>query len=182
MADLFQTDVRCEAEISACGLYRYSLRRVWDDSLPLALWIMLNPSVADATQDDPTIRRVVGFARAWGRGGIVVTNLFAFRATDPEGLKLQDDPFGPANDSHVVDEAKACGLVVAAWGVGGGYRDAGRCMVETLRAHGVQLHCLGVTKDGHPRHPLYLPRGLKPIPFGAELIARKSLENKGDLQ
>lgn len=170
MPDLFESqNLSTESSGAHFGpdpRYRYTLWRRWADGAA-ANFIMLNPSTATEAADDPTIRRCVGFARAWGCGGIVVTNLFAFRATDPKCLREVDDPFGPANDCHVVDEARASAVVVAAWGVGGGYRSAAQCMAETLRAHGVRLQCLGVTKDGHPRHPLYVKGDAKLIPFGA---------------
>src|SRR5262245_19133112 len=104
MGDLFQTK---EALISPCGLYRYWLTRTWDNSLRRVCWVMLNPSTADAEQDDPTIRRCVGFARSWGAGGIIVVNLFAFRASDPKALLRAADPVGPDNDGHILKSVLA---------------------------------------------------------------------------
>jgi hypothetical protein len=174
--DLFdqQTEVALplsSAVISECGRYRYRLTRTWDAALDPACFVMLNPSTADATHDDPTIRRCVGFARGWGCGGIVVVNLFAFRATDPaEMFRASLAAIGPENDRHVRDAAEQCRPVVAAWGAHGGFlrRDAAarRLLVDV----GSAVLCLGVTKQGHPRHPLYVPAAqpLVPLPYPSE--------------
>lgn len=153
--------IRMSAELSDDGVYRYELRRVWGDPDRLVGWIMLNPSTADATTDDPTIRRCMGFARDWGFGGIVVRNLFALRATDPAVLKTHPDPIGPANNYWLL-HAAGDPLTVCAWGVHGvlGGRDAQ--VGRLLRAGGVHLLHLGLTKGGHPRHPLYLPKLARP--------------------
>src|SRR4029079_19593153 len=108
-----------DAVMSPCGRYRYRLTRVWDESRPAVCWVMLNPSTADAVKDDPTIRRGSSFSWSWGAGGLVVVNLFAFRATNPADLLDAPDPVGPENDAHVRDAAKGAGLVMAAWGVHG---------------------------------------------------------------
>src|SRR5262245_13227298 len=115
MPDLFQ---QSSAELSPCGRYRYALTRTWGDPKKVVCWVMLNPSTADADQDDPTIRRCLGFSRAWGAGGLVVVNLFALRATDPDQLRIAADPVGPDNDSHLSTAAFGR-LVVAAWGARG---------------------------------------------------------------
>lgn len=158
MNDLFNagTNVRRDAVISECGQYRYWLSRHWDDTLRPACFVMLNPSTADARQDDPTIRRCVSFARSWGAGGVVVVNLFAFRSTDPSGLRLVTDPVGPENDTHLRRAVEQCHPVVAAWGAGGGLRNRAAGVQSLLLQVGLPVTCLGVTKDGHPRHPLYV--------------------------
>jgi hypothetical protein len=127
---------------------------------------MLNPSTADAEQDDPTIRRCIGFAKAWGFGGIAVRNIFALRATDPRELYKSDDPVGPGNDEAICDLAGLCPLIVAAWGVHGGLRNRGRQVCELLAGAGAEVVCLGVTKDGHPKHPLYVAADAERMPFG----------------
>lgn len=175
MKDLFGSDVepvvRKAAVLSACGLYRYRLERTWDDALAPALFVMLNPSTADATVDDPTVRRCIGFARSWGCGGVVVVNLFAFRATDPAALLSAADPVGPDNFRHVIDaiEVDKPAKVVCAWGA---HRlpPMGNEMVARIRMTGRELHCLGMTMAGCPRHPLYVPASADLVPFKVEVL------------
>lgn len=152
------------AVISDCGLYRYVLTRTWDACLPRISFVMLNPSTADANQDDPTIRRCMGFARDWGCGGIQVFNLFALRATNPNELHDVDDPVGPHNDLFIREHIDQ--RIVAAWGVMGTYRDRERHVLELLRRMPVTVECLGVTKHGRPKHPLYVPAATKLERFG----------------
>jgi hypothetical protein len=164
---LFEVDdlIR-EAVIDATGTYRYRLSRIWGtDPGPgrLVNFIMLNPSTADATEDDPTIRRCVGFARSWGFGGIVVTNLFAFRATEPKDMISAFDPYGPENDGYVFATAARSPLVVCAWGAHGTLHHRGAEVVRGLRARDITPHHLGLTKGGQPRHPLYLPGAARPV-------------------
>jgi hypothetical protein len=147
------------AVISECGLFRYRLTRVWDPALRRACYIGLNPSTADATSDDPTIRRCVSFARDWGCGGIEMVNLFAFRATDPAAMLAAADPVGPENDRHIRSAAEHCWPVVAAWGVSGTFRGRDEEVRKILRRVGVAVGALKVTKEGHPGHPLYIRRG-----------------------
>ncbi len=149
------------AVISPCGRYRYVLWRHWGGPGGEAMIVGLNPSTADADRDDPTIRRCIAFARGWGYAGLCMTNLFAYRATRPADLMAADDPVGPDNDAWLVDAANNAAIVVAAWGVHGillGRNDAVRAMLP-------RLHGLRATKGGHPGHPLYLPRGLLPVPL-----------------
>lgn len=147
------------ADISDDGLYRYSLTRSWGAN-PWATFIMLNPSTADGTEDDPTIRRCLGFARSWGLDGITVVNLFAYRATDPDDLaaahKAGVDVVGPENRTSILACTQlASGPIVAAWGAGpAALRQLIAQRVRTLPSG---LQCLALTKAGGPRHPLYLP-------------------------
>lgn len=127
---------------------------------------MLNPSTADATQDDPTIRRCIGFARDWGYGSLKVVNLFAFRATDPSILEGAADPIGPENDRHLVETCQQADLVVAAWGNYGRLLGRDRQVVALLASHS-EIMCLGSTKCGNPRHPLYVRGDTQPMPFGS---------------
>jgi len=154
-------DLECQsATFSKCGLYRYDLRRIWrPDARPL-LWIMLNPSTADAVVDDPTVKRCTRFAVQWGHGGIVVCNLFAFRSTKPEGLLTVDDPVGlDKNDEVIAREAAEAYQVVVAWGSHGDFMGRGRQVYELIREKvGRSPLCLGTTKAGEPRHPLYVPK------------------------
>jgi hypothetical protein len=148
-------EVSRTAVLSEDGRYRYELRRAWDPLAPTVLWVMLNPSTADDRQDDPTIRRVVGFSRAWGFGTVVVVNLFAYRATDPHALLQADAPVGPANDDTLRLWAPRAAEVIAAWGL---VPKRLRWRIPQARAAlGRTMTCLGTTKEGDPRHPLYVP-------------------------
>jgi hypothetical protein len=151
------------ADISECGTYRYRLTRSWAAGYSL-FFVMLNPSTADADIDDPTIRRCMVFAKREGAGGIVVANLFAFRATSPEVMKAAPDPFGPGNAQvlHCIGmESAAFNVpIVCAWGTQGG--DAVGYVTRLFAETGARLVCLGKTKDGHPRHPLYV-KGDQPL-------------------
>jgi hypothetical protein len=118
---------------------------------------MLNPSQADAQVDDPTLRRCVGFAQAWGYGGLEVVNLFAYRASRPTALRLVDDPIGPQNDRYLRGLPDRVAAIVCAWGNGGRLGERDR-VVRALLAEYPQLYCLGRTQAGQPRHPLYCPR------------------------
>lgn len=143
-------------EMSRCGKYRYSLWRRWHPTDPLLRWMMLNPSTADASIDDPTIRKCIGFARRLGFGGIQVLNLFALRATDPKALFTAADPIGP----DYTLRGLASGPIVCAWGAHKMAAARGRKVASEIAfEHGAQspLMCLGKTKDGHPKHPLYVP-------------------------
>ncbi|MEU9014306.1 DUF1643 domain-containing protein [Streptomyces sp. NPDC048479] len=137
--------------------YRYLLTRIWDPSLPIAVFVMLNPSTADAMADDRTVGRCKDFARKrWARGGIAVVNLFALRSTDPSMLRAHPDPVGRHNASFVQHAVRHTDLVVAAWGAGGVLGDRGTQMAGALRDAGISLQCLGTTSTGQPKHPLYL--------------------------
>lgn len=157
--------VKAAATISECGQYRYDLTRWWDQSLRACVFVMLNPSTADASEDDPTIRRCVGFSRAWGFGGLAVVNLFALRATDPKVMKAHTSPVGPENDRSIRRWLENAGRVVAAWGTHGTHRGRDREVVQLMRAVSVPVFHLGVSKDGHPKHPLYLPANSEPTAF-----------------
>lgn len=148
------------AMISEDGRYRYTLEREWDRAKPTAVFVMLNPSTADANADDPTIRRCRGFAQALGYGGLVVANLFAYRATDPSDLLYVEDPVGPENDAMILAlAARGDGRVICAWGAGGTLLQRGRTVLAMLRKAGYTPMRLGEpTNGGSPRHPLYLPR------------------------
>jgi hypothetical protein len=151
------------AHISRNGDYRYTLMRQWDWSDKVVTFIGLNPSTADATQDDPTIRRCVGYARDWGYGCLYMVNLFAYRSTDPLQLQLARDPVGPLNDKTILEVVGRSQLVVAAWGNHGIYMNRDLKVRELLKG---KLHALKVSKIGQPGHPLYLKKTLKPIFWG----------------
>lgn len=159
------------AVISPCGLYRYQLWRTWGRADHLLTFIMLNPSTADADQDDPTIRRCIGFAKRDGFGGIRVLNLYALRSTDPKALPRHANPKGPANDEHLIWAFTGARLlhlpVIAAWGADKLAQPRGRTVATLAARHSVALQCLGKTKDGCPKHPLYLPGDALMAPLGA---------------
>ena len=151
--------------LSPCRKYRYSLWREWLGGEGYAMFVALNPSVADEVQDDPTIRRCIAFAKAWGYSGLCMTNLFAFRATDPRDMKIAADPVGPDNDTHLLALSADAGVIVAAWGVHGVHKGRASAVCKLLPS----LHCLALTKEGHPKHPLYLRKTLVPVPMGSGL-------------
>lgn len=163
------------ASFSPCRRYRYDLIRSWAPLLvphceprrQLAV-VMLNPSTADESTDDPTIRRVISFAKSWGYGSLVVLNLFALRATDPDVMLAADDPIGPQNDDFLRDylpRFRDAGLpVLAAWGVHGSHR--GRDTAVLTLVEGVDWRCLGTTKHAYPKHPLYVRADTKLQVYG----------------
>lgn len=162
MNDLFDNFDRSSARFSDCRRYRYELWRKWDDSKRYAMFIGLNPSTADEDTDDPTIRRCVQFAKDWGFGALCMTNLFAFRATNPRDMFAEEFPIGGhENDLALRSLADGAGVVIAAWGVHGIHQERNTDVMKMLP----KLHCLGLSDDGHPRHPLYMPKHCKPIPF-----------------
>ncbi|HCG6550620.1 TPA: DUF1643 domain-containing protein [Vibrio parahaemolyticus] len=147
------------AKLSDCRTYRYELWRTWDDSKPYAMFIGLNPSTADETEDDPTIRRCINFAKSWGYGGLCMANLFAYRATQPEDMKRTSDPIGNQNDETLILLAQNAGVIVGAWGNDGVFLNRS----EDVRALIPDLSVLKVNKSGEPAHPLYLKSTLTPI-------------------
>ncbi len=151
-----------QAYFSPCRTWRYALTR---SVAPLTgegtvTFVMLNPSIADETHDDPTIRRCIRFASDWGFARLKVVNLYAFRATDPRELAQADDPVGPENDCTIAKVVGGSDLVVCAWGV-----NAKRERAEQVLGIVAAPHALTVTKDGHPGHPLYVSAQRLPHPF-----------------
>lgn len=156
------------ALVSQDGRYRYGLFRRWGDDGPGILWVMLNPSTADADQDDPTIRRVVRFSSGWGYAHCTVVNLFAHRATFPRTLRWEHwggtDIVGPGNDDHIREASLRCAHVIFAWGAHGTYLHRDRAVWGILKNRGPL--CLGVTKmGGQPRHPLYVKGDTGTMPW-----------------
>jgi hypothetical protein len=135
--------------------YRTRLTRVWDESLGVCNFCMLNPSTATAQQNDPTVRRALGYAQRWGFGTLVVTNIFALRSTCPKQLYTSRNPVGPGNDRAILDAAKEADLLVAAWGNHCNHLDRATHIINLLRKHTIDIHCLNTTKQGQPVHPLY---------------------------
>ncbi len=196
--------LQASAQISPCGTYRYRLVREWrlgnsphwdmwqeDDGSPCldgaghqigeplsCVFVMLNPSTADGKQDDPTIRRCVAFAKAWGYDRLEVVNLFAYRATKPAhllALNHDDEPWGPFNRDAVMDAVSDAGIVVCAWGAHGGHLGQDETVLGWIQdaveiaaecdGRDIPICALSLTKDGKPRHPLYLRGDLQPVPF-----------------
>lgn len=143
------------ADFSPDRRYRFRLWRRWGEAAP-ACFCMLNPSTANETELDPTLRRCVGFAKSWRCGGLEVVNLFAVVSPDPKVLLTDPDPVGEGNDETIAATAHRAAVVVVGWGAFPEARERARDVVELLASVGVRPRCLGTTKDGHPRHPLYL--------------------------
>jgi hypothetical protein len=170
-ASLFpELHVEKSADISEDGLYRYSLTRLWGDwDGPRLCWVMLNPSTADHEVDDPTIRRCTAFSQAWGYHSLTVVNLFALRATDPKVLLVPPcNPVGPANDTAIELAVLQSTDVIAAWGTKGTIRERDYAVTRLITHKArMPLSCLALTKDGHPKHPLYVKGDTVPMSFAA---------------
>lgn len=157
-----------DAYISSCEQYRYELRRIWDEDKPKVLFIMLNPSTADSDTDDPTIRRCIGYAKDWNCGGILVGNLFAYRSTNPNGLLKVDDPIGDDNIWHIKNLVSQSDIVVCAWGNSNIVERLDKKINYDYRPLSViksKLHCLELSNNGTPKHPLQLKKDLKLINY-----------------
>lgn len=144
------------ADISRCTFYRYTLHRQFADGVGRCVFVMLNPSTADAVINDPTIVRCMGFAQSWGFKALTVVNLFAFRATDPVRLRAARDPIGCRNDEAIVNWCAVADKIVCAWGTKGKLLGRDKQVLELLKFNGFQLHFLQLTKELHPKHPLYV--------------------------
>ena len=151
------------ARFSRCRRWRTLLWRRWDESRPAANFLMLNPSTADELQLDPSCTRAYNFARLWGFGSIVITNLFAWRATDPGDMKAARDPVGRGNDAAIVRAAREAAIVVCAWGNHGAHLGRSQKVLRLLQD--LPLHVLKLNGGGEPAHPLYLRAMLKPKPW-----------------
>ncbi len=128
------------------------------------VFILLNPSTADEERNDPTIRRCIGFARAWQFGAVEVVNLFAYRATDARELLKVSDPVGEENNCFLVEAVERCSTVVVGWGIKGTLLGRGSQVLHLLAGR-KDVYCLGITKNGQPRHPLYVKGDTVLVPF-----------------
>lgn len=164
MADLF---LERDAVISDCQRYRYLLRRTWDHGKPRVLYIMLNPSTADAEKDDATIRSCIRLAKGEGYGSFEVVNLFAFRATNPMELQRAEDPIGPRNDDAIEAALHRCDMAICAWGAHPIAESRGRAVRAMIRTHRPAVFCFGRTHSGAPKHPLYIKSGTTLETYGA---------------
>ncbi len=152
------------AAFSRCRRWRYLLWRRWDAAKPVANFLMLNPSTADEFRLDPSCTRARVYAERWGYGGLIVTNIFAWRATDPDDMKAAKDPVGRANDAAILRAAREAAIVVCAWGNHGKHLDRGDDVLVLLRKNAIRLSYLRKNQaTGHPAHPLYLPGRLEPV-------------------
>lgn len=179
------TDPSRGADISPCGRYRYSLWRQWDPATLAVLWVMLNPSTADGTEDDATIRKVCTYARRWGAGGIRVVNLYPWRATNPADLPAGPEVHGEGDGSRNVEAilaaAEDAGRIIAAWGTNPGpLPNAPEHTLRLLEASGPERHrgdpprlveALKITKHGQPWHPLYVRGDVVPVPYTGSPMA-----------
>jgi hypothetical protein len=154
---------RSGATFSRCRRWRTLLWRRWDAKKPVANFLMLNPSTADEVQLDPSCTRARNYAERWGYGALLVTNLFAFRETNPNRMKAARDPVGRGNDAAILRAARQAGIVVCAWGNHGAHNDRSFKVTEFLKREGIGLHVLRVNRGGEPAHPLYLPGKLAPV-------------------
>ncbi|WP_368186030.1 DUF1643 domain-containing protein [Aestuariibius sp. HNIBRBA575] len=155
-------DAASIAIYSDCERYRYSLTRVWDANGGKVHFVMLNPSTATEVQNDPTVERCERRARALGFGGFRVTNIFAWRDTDPRKMRAAADPVGPANDAAILDGQAWADRTICAWGAHGDHLNRGVAVHRLLRQSQNPLYSLGLTKQGHPKHPLYISYQTQP--------------------
>lgn len=153
------------ASFSVDRTYRYYLYRTWEENPSYMAVIGLNPSTADETVDDPTVKRCINFAKREGYGGLFMLNLFAFRATDPKAMMAHPNPVGSWNDSTIfqITDSLSVGHVVAAWGNHGAYRNRAHDVLSFLLND--PIHCFGVTSTGQPKHPLYLRADTPLVPY-----------------
>ena len=151
------------ADYSPCFHYRYSLTRIWAPDAPRLLYVMLNPSTATEAQNDPTIERCQRRAVRLGFGAMRICNLFAWRETSPDALKRAEAPEGPENGTALSEASHWADTILCAWGVHGTHRGADVAALRVLRTSGQPLNHLGLTKHGHPRHPLYLSYDVAPV-------------------
>lgn len=156
------------AVFDSTGHYRYWLTRTWDLGRPAVNFVMLNPSTADQFQLDPTVRRCLYFAIRWGFGTLIVTNLFAWRSTDPAALRRSSNPVGAENDQFLLRGADQSALRVAAWGMHGTLHRRDTAVMRLLRFY--ELTMLGLTKGGSPRHPLYVRADTRPEPYPGPVL------------
>jgi hypothetical protein len=151
------------ALFSSCRRWRYLLWRRWDEAAPVANFLMLNPSTADEHRLDPSCTRARVYAERWGYGTLIVTNLFGWRATDPQDMKAAREPVGRGNDQAILRAAREAGIVVCAWGNHGAHLGRSAAVKAMLAKAGVRMHVLRMNSGGEPAHPLYLPGHLKPV-------------------
>lgn len=174
-------DAPSVAVYSDCERYRYALTRTWDPSGGRVAFVMLNPSTATEVQNDPTVERCEQRARRLGYGAFRVVNIFAWRDTDPRAMRAAADPVGTGNDAAIAQAASWAGHTVCGWGTHGAHLDRGAAVEALLRETGQPLFHLGLTKDGHPRHPLYIGYSVAPTRWSGRGAQQNPLQNTGNL-
>lgn len=160
---MFMTADKKGAILSKNRDYRFVLWRQWDVMKKTCVFIGLNPSTADENEDDPTLRRCINFAKAWGFGKCVIVNLFAYRATNPDELKKQEKPVGYKNNHYIKTQCNQAGLVVVAWGNLGHYLKRDEKVLKILKD--IPLKCFKITSKGQPAHPLYQAKNTVLVPY-----------------
>ena len=163
---MIEDELLRSAEFSTCGQYRYQLTRSWSNKRigknRTVAFIGLNPSIADAEFDDPTIKRCIAFAESWQFKKLFMINLFAFISTDPDQLTHEADPVGPENDRFIKSTCAQSAKLIACWGNHGAIGNRSDVVCQTISR---RLHCIRINKSGEPAHPLYLPATLTPIKY-----------------
>jgi hypothetical protein len=159
------------ARFSRCRQWRYLLWRRWGEG-PVANFLMLNPSTADEVKLDPSCTRARNYAEQWRFGALIVTNLFGWRATDPDEMKAARDPVGRGNDAAILQAARSADLVLCAWGNHGRHEGRSQFVSAYLRKAGIRLHALRMNGCGEPAHPLYLPGSLAPEAWNQKIGVR----------
>lgn len=162
--EFLQNIYRKKAIFSEDRKFRYVLTRIWDSDKPPIVFIMLNPSTADEYKLDPTNRRVVNYCKNWGYGKLITLNLFALRSTDPKKLYEVEDPVGPLNDFYIKNICQQVKFIIAGWGTHGTLHKRNDDVFALINAEG-RIFSLEQTKEGHPKHPLYVKRSVIPIPY-----------------
>ena len=157
-----QGDTNSIAIYSDCERYRYALTRVWKFEASRLVFVMLNPSTATEVQNDPTVERCERRARTLGFGSLQVTNIFAWRDTDPKKMRTAKDPIGPDNDKTIMEACSWGDQIIAAWGTHGAHLGRGVQVKQILRSSDKPVFHLGISKGGHPKHPLYIAYSQKP--------------------
>ncbi len=160
--EFLKGDAPSSATYSDDELYRYELTRIWQPDGRRVSFVMLNPSTATEQQNDPTVERCERRARTLGFGAFRVTNIFAWRATDPRAMRRAPDPVGPENDATILEAAIWADQVICAWGTHGTFMGRGATVETLLRRTGKPLFHLGLSKAGHPKHPLYIAYAQQP--------------------
>ncbi len=163
--EFLKGDAQSSATYSDDERYRYQLTRIWAPGEGRVSFVMLNPSTATERQNDPTVERCERRARALGYGAFRVVNIFAWRATDPRDMRAAADPVGPDNDAAIVEAARWADRVICAWGTHGAHLGRGAAVEALLRETGRPLFHLGLSKAGHPKHPLYIAYAQEPQPW-----------------
>ncbi|MFP7174948.1 DUF1643 domain-containing protein [Priestia filamentosa] len=153
------------ANLDETRVYRYSLWRIWDETKPRVVFIMLNPITEGETKDNPTVRRCIAFAKEWGYGSLEVVNLFSYRASTPEMLKKAKEPVGASNEQFLLQAANRAERIVLAWGIHGAFLKQNEKVLTLLKSY--PLYALGVTKERHPRHPLFMKKSAKPLLYNS---------------